>query len=194
MLGELLDKIEETLNDQGQGGRDGAVNIIVGNSGTVIIGNGNSPQLNNDEAFSEKSAACTAPAMRTEMRRLRHQVQSLKRLVTRIYKRRISRPFKRHSETARQCLVSSGSLWGRAKVVANHRPPDTSRQITPTPAYSLAATHANPRQPTLTRLYQSLCPHTMASLRTMSLRAWSLSRCGAWACSFFNCCATSQRI
>ena len=160
MLGELLDKIEETLNEQGQGKRDGAVNIIVGNSGTVIIGDGNSPNTNNDGAISERVMASIAPAIRQEVRRLRHQVQSLKRLVTRIYRRRTSRPFKRPATTTASCRVSIGAFWDRVKLVANHRPPDQRPPNRPTPAVSLTPARINPPQPTLTRMFHSFCPHT----------------------------------
>ncbi len=54
MLGKLLEQIENALDDKEQGRREGSVNIIVGNSGTVIIGDGHSLKASNDADLKKK--------------------------------------------------------------------------------------------------------------------------------------------
>lgn len=158
MLDKLLEQIDQIVNDQdGSPGPGASVNIIVGNSGTVIIGNDG--RANSDRGSDGPSDSACSKIIRSvcaEMQDLKDQVRSLKQLVIDIYKRFISRAAKHTA--CRASTVTSQSAKRRVSIhnSAARQPADARK-----PTAHKASTQVNPHQPTLTRVSQSICPLTM---------------------------------
>ncbi|WP_431474777.1 hypothetical protein RVM24_00655 [Marinobacter sp. KM021] len=103
MIDDLLRKIEEVIEEEGanQDKQKPRGNIVVGNQGTVVIGDGN--QVGRRESDQQKGEGddtrCygrreSDHAIREELKQLRSQVKELVQLITRLFLKNGSEGFK----------------------------------------------------------------------------------------------------
>lgn len=125
----MLEDLMNQVGDAAESGREskeeqGGVSIVIGNVGsgtTVIIGNGNSVNQGKEDQGEDGGQRRQASdrAMHQEVRQLRQQVRTLKRLVTRLYAGR-KRVLKRPPISRRPCRTSSVQTIRVNENVANH--------------------------------------------------------------------------
>lgn len=159
---EILDRSRGQQQDQGSPSGGIVVGDIVGNSGTVVIGNNNSvdigrrdedkPGADNDSHGRRASDS----ALREELCMLRQQVQSLKRLVKDLYARCTASTFKHRKSHQPPCLASTVSTAARPAGVSIHAKPPSRSPLPAEPRATTGSARYNPPQPTLTRLVSIL--------------------------------------
>jgi hypothetical protein len=120
MIDDLLKQIGEVIGEEGvnQDKREPRGNIVVGNQGTVVIGDGN--QIGRRESDQQKGEGddtrCYGRresdyAIRDELKQLRAQVKDLVQLITKLF-------LKNGSESFKEDLPDSS-----ARLNSNDRPP-----------------------------------------------------------------------
>jgi len=137
VIDDLLKKINEVIDsEEDEKGQDGTtsgntthINVgdIVNNQGTVVIG-GNVNQGRREEdrpggGDGSHGRRASDRALHQELRSLRHQVRTLKQLVTHLYARCTVNTVKRPACTSAPCRTSCGTTGACQPNVSNYHPP-----------------------------------------------------------------------
>jgi len=163
MLEELLKQIGEVVEGDGAGksGKDPSVNIIIGNSGTVVIGDGSkgSASEDRDQESSDDSHASMQGMMR-EIEKLRAQVRQLMKAVRKLFLKTGDDGFKDWREAKRGRLKTEGTNPFLASLVSKCPQLSNLHFRIARPAPLLASSQFIPYHPILSRVSQSIWLHT----------------------------------
>lgn len=167
MLEELLKQIGEVVEGDGadKSGKDPSVNIIIGNSGTVVIGDGSkgSNSGDRDQESSDDSQASKRAILR-EISKLRSQVRQLIRVVRKLFLKTQHTGFKDWQQAKQGRLKTDGTKFNFPAFVSKRLQFSSPPFFPLNPAPFLASSQFISFHPILSRMSQDYWLHTFVAL------------------------------